>query len=134
MNILITGGGTGIGLACARELGALTGFATYDNDGQLRSLLPANFVAGTARLNGRKVVIGADDFSVRAGSGDAAIHAKQIFAEHYAGQMRLPVVRLLWWSVPSTMGLEPYVEVKLKPGEEKRWSHTLDYYGPGDGK
>ena len=77
------------------ELGALTGFATYDNDGQLRSLLPANFVAGTGRLHGRKVVIGADDFSVRAGSGDAAIHAKQIFAEHYAGQMRLPVVRLL---------------------------------------
>lgn len=46
----------------------------------------------------------------------------------------LPVVRLLWWSVPSTMGLEPYVEVKLKPGEEKRWTYTFDYYGPGDPK
>jgi hypothetical protein len=45
-----------------------------------------------------------------------------------------PVVRLLWWSVPSTMGLEPYVEVKLKPGEEKRWTYTFDYYGPGDAK
>jgi hypothetical protein len=22
--------------------------------------------------------------------------------------------------------------VKLKPGEEKHWTHTLDYYGPGD--
>jgi len=46
----------------------------------------------------------------------------------------MPVTRLLWWSVPSTMGIEPYMDVKLKPGEEKRWSHTLDYYGPGDGK
>jgi hypothetical protein len=46
----------------------------------------------------------------------------------------MPVSRLLWWSVPSTMGIEPYMDVKLQPGEEKRWSHTLDYYGPGDSK
>src|SRR3954462_12657335 len=46
----------------------------------------------------------------------------------------MPVTRLLWWSVPSTMGIEPYMDVKLKPGEEKTWTHTLDYYGPGDAK
>jgi acetyl/propionyl-CoA carboxylase alpha subunit/acetyl-CoA carboxylase carboxyltransferase component len=79
-----------------REIGALTGFASYDEaDGRLRSLLPANFVAGTALLDGRKVLLGVDDFTVRGGSGDAAIHAKQIYAEEYARQMRLPVVRLL---------------------------------------
>lgn len=77
------------------ELGALTGFASYDDDGDLQTLLPANFVAGTARVDGRKVVIGADDFTVRAGSGDAAIHEKQIFAENYAREMRLPMLRLL---------------------------------------
>lgn len=44
----------------------------------------------------------------------------------------LPVARLLWWSVPSTLSLEPYMAIKLAPGEEKRWTHTLDYYGPGD--
>jgi hypothetical protein len=43
-----------------------------------------------------------------------------------------PVTRLLWWSVPSTMGIEPYMDVKLKPGETMQWTHTLDYYGPGD--
>ena len=46
----------------------------------------------------------------------------------------LPVTRLLWWSVPSTMGIEPYMEIKLKPGEEKHWTHTLDYFGPAEGK
>lgn len=51
--------------------------------------------AGTARIDGRPVLLGADDFTVRGGSGDAAIHAKQVFAEQYAGEMRLPVVRLL---------------------------------------
>ena len=44
-----------------QEIGALTGFASYDEDGRLAALAPANFVAGTARLDGRKVVIGADD-------------------------------------------------------------------------
>src|SRR5215468_11556431 len=77
------------------EIGALTGFADYDEEGRLRSVLPANFVAGTAHIDGRPVLIGADDFTVRGGSGDAAIHAKQVFSEQYANQMRLPVVRLL---------------------------------------
>jgi len=43
-----------------------------------------------------------------------------------------PMTRLLWWSVPSTMGIEPYMAVKLKPGQTQRWTHTFDYYGPGD--
>jgi acetyl-CoA carboxylase carboxyltransferase component len=76
------------------EIGALTGFGNYD-DGRLAGVLPANFVTGTARIEGRPVLIGADDFTVRGGSGDAAIHAKQIFSEQYACDMRLPVVRLL---------------------------------------
>ena len=45
-----------------------------------------------------------------------------------------PVSRLLWWSVPSPMGIEPYMDIKLKPGEEMHWSHIMDYYGPGDSK
>jgi acetyl-CoA carboxylase carboxyltransferase component len=77
------------------EIGALTGFGAYDGDGRLTAILPANFVAGTARIGGRTVMLGADDFTVRGGSGDAAIHAKQVFSEEYANQLRLPVLRLL---------------------------------------
>ena len=78
-----------------REIGVLAGFGRYDENGKLIGMLPANFVAGTARIDHRKVVLGVDDFSIRGGSGDAAIHEKQIFAERYAREMRLPVVRLL---------------------------------------
>jgi acetyl/propionyl-CoA carboxylase alpha subunit/acetyl-CoA carboxylase carboxyltransferase component len=77
------------------EIGALTGFARYGADGNATEVLPANFVAGTASIDGRKVMLGVDDFTGRGGSGDGAIHDKQIFAERYANQMRLPVVRLL---------------------------------------
>lgn len=73
------------------EIGALTGFA--DADGH--TVLPANFVTGTARIDERKVLLGVDDFTVRGGSGDGAVHSKQIFAERHAGEMRLPMVRLL---------------------------------------
>ena len=34
------------------EIGALTGFGDYDAEGRLVSVLPANFVAGTARIDG----------------------------------------------------------------------------------
>ena len=67
------------------EIGALTALAG----------MPANFVTGTARLDGRRVLLGVDDFTGRGGSGDAAIHAKQVFSEEYARDLRLPVVRLL---------------------------------------
>lgn len=77
------------------ELGMLTAFTRYDEHGRPIEIQPANFVAGTARFNGRKITLGVDDFTRRGGSGDAAIHAKQVFLEHYAGTMRLPVVRLL---------------------------------------
>ncbi len=77
------------------EIAPLTGFATYSTGNELTALQPANFVAGTARIDGRRAVVGADDFTVRGSSGEAGISAKQIFTEEYAGSMRLPIVRLL---------------------------------------
>jgi acetyl/propionyl-CoA carboxylase alpha subunit/acetyl-CoA carboxylase carboxyltransferase component len=78
-----------------QEIGALTAFVNYSESGALVSEQPANFVAGTARVRGRKVVVGADDFTVRGASGDGAVYAKQIFLERYAGDMRLPMIRLM---------------------------------------
>ena len=37
------------------------------------------------------------------------------------------------WAVPKE-GPVAFASLKLKPGEEKHWTHTLDYYGPGDSK
>jgi acetyl-CoA carboxylase carboxyltransferase component len=78
-----------------REIGALAGAAAYDGDGELTGFTPANFVTGTGRIDGRKIVVGGDDFTVRGGAGDAAIAGKQIYAERLANQLRLPLVRLV---------------------------------------
>jgi acetyl-CoA carboxylase carboxyltransferase component len=73
-----------------REIGALTVVTGADG-----AAVPANFVAGTGRIDGRSVVLGVDDFTGRGGSGDGAVHVKQVFSEEYAREMRLPIVRLL---------------------------------------
>ncbi len=53
------------------ETGAVAGVPVYEN-GRLASIRPANFVMGTGRINGRRVVVGGDDFTVRGGANDAS--------------------------------------------------------------
>lgn len=59
-----------------REVGTLTGTASYDDDGNLDEVVPANSVTGSAQIDGRRVVIAGDDFTVRGGAADAGIWAK----------------------------------------------------------
>ncbi len=77
------------------EIGALAGKASYDSEGKLESFTPSNFVLGTADLDGRRVVIGGDDFTVRGGAADAKIGDKSGYGEKYALEMRLPLIRLV---------------------------------------
>ena len=77
------------------EIGALAGKGVYDDDGNLSDFTPSNFVLGTGRINGRRVVLGGDDFTVRGGSADAKVGNKSGHGEQYAMEMRLPLVRLI---------------------------------------
>ncbi|BCJ85481.1 acyl-CoA carboxylase subunit beta [Effusibacillus dendaii] len=76
------------------ETGALAGKATYQN-GELVDFRPSNFLLGTGLINGRKVVVGADDFTVRGGAADGSIRGKQEYAERMAHDLQLPIVRLV---------------------------------------
>jgi propionyl-CoA carboxylase beta chain len=78
-----------------RETGVLTGTATYDDDGNMKEFTPTNFVTGTGAIDKRRVVVAADDFTVRGGAADASIHEKQVWAERMAGETGLPLVRLI---------------------------------------
>jgi acetyl-CoA carboxylase carboxyltransferase component len=77
------------------EIGALAGKARYDENGKLIEFTPANFVMGRGRIDGRPVVVGGDDFTVRGGAMDAAIGSKQVFAEQMANELHLPIIRLV---------------------------------------
>lgn len=78
-----------------REIGSIAGKAQYDESGRLVEFSPANFVMGRGRIEGRPVVVGGDDFTVRGGAMDAAIGSKQVYAEQMANELRLPIVRLV---------------------------------------
>jgi acetyl-CoA carboxylase carboxyltransferase component len=77
------------------EIGALAGRGTYDEDGELDSFTPSNFVLGTAEIDGRPAIVSGDDFTVRGGSADASIAAKRLRAEGLALELRIPHVRLV---------------------------------------
>ena len=77
------------------EWGALAGFAKYGASGELEEFTPANNVIGSGRIEGRKVVVSGDDFTVRGGAADASIPGKQVYAERMANELRLPIVRLV---------------------------------------
>ncbi|MFQ5514294.1 MAG: acyl-CoA carboxylase subunit beta [Myxococcota bacterium] len=78
-----------------RELGGLAGQHEPSTDGTTESFTPANYVLGTAQLDGRRCVVGGEDFTLRGGSPSPAGLRKSIFAEELALRLRLPLVRLL---------------------------------------
>ena len=78
-----------------REVGKLGGVATYDDKGTLKTVLPSNMLFGRAKIDGRPVVVQSDDFTVRGGAADAAIHGKLVQAEKLAGEYRMPLVRMI---------------------------------------
>ena len=78
-----------------REIGKIAGRGSYDSDGNLTGLAASNFIFGRANIDGRPVVASADDFTVRGGAADAAIHRKFIQCEAMAHEMRLPLVRMI---------------------------------------
>jgi len=77
------------------ELGKIAGQATYDAQNDLASFTPSNFLFGRATVDGRPVVVGGDDFTVRGGSADASIKEKHFMCEQMAHDLRLPLIRLV---------------------------------------
>ena len=78
-----------------RELGMLTGTAQYDDEGRLIRVRPANTIIGTGRVDGRRVALEVDDYTIRGGSTEAQISEKWEFINRYALEMRMPMIRLV---------------------------------------
>ncbi len=120
-----------------REIGSLTGNAIYSEDGQLLHVTPVNMIIGKGTIEQRKVVVSADDFTVRGGSSEAALPEKMIFAERHALDLQIPLIRLVdaaggsirlleknqstkipgyaQWPMAEMLGVIPVVGVALGP-------------------
>lgn len=78
-----------------REIGKIAGKGSYDPDGALTDLAPSNLIFGRANIEGRAVVASADDFTVRGGAADAAIHRKFVQCEQMAHTLKIPLIRMI---------------------------------------
>ncbi|KAK8134796.1 hypothetical protein PG984_006808 [Apiospora sp. TS-2023a] len=56
---------------------------------------PSNSVQGFGKLNGRKIIFTADDYSLRAGHADGALWEKTEYIEKLALSLRIPIVKLV---------------------------------------
>ena len=90
-----------------REIGSVTGDVTWQQETQKTgdgqdvvrdvpgSYVPSNSVQGFGRLGGRKILLTADDYSLRAGHADGALGEKTLYVEKLALALRLPIVKLV---------------------------------------
>jgi acetyl-CoA carboxylase carboxyltransferase component len=78
-----------------KEIGSISGKASYDDRGTITAFTPANCVFGRGLLDGRPVVVAGDDFTLRGGSADASIKGKPKMSEEIATQFRMPIIRLI---------------------------------------
>ncbi|MAM94808.1 carboxyl transferase domain-containing protein [Parvibaculum sp.] len=77
-----------------QELGEGAGVPHFDEEGNLVDFEPANYVLGFARVNGRRIAVGGEDFTMKGGSPNPAGLRKSVYAEELALTYKVPLVRL----------------------------------------
>ena len=55
----------------------------------------SNFIFGKAKIDGRNIIVGGDDFTLRGGSADASIKEKHLKCEQMAISLQLPLIRIV---------------------------------------
>lgn len=77
------------------EIGALAGAVKYGPDRKRVDFTPSNAVVGVGKIDARRTVVAADDFTIRGGSSEASVSEKWIYADRYAWEYKLPIVRMI---------------------------------------
>jgi acetyl-CoA carboxylase carboxyltransferase component len=80
-----------------QEVGKLTGNAAYQ-DGKPIKVMPAPYVMGIGRIDGRPVALGGEDFTIRGGTSWGGVRRKGGqggFIEDLACNYRIPLVNLI---------------------------------------
>ena len=99
----------------------------------MTAFVPSNYVFGTGRIDGRRMVVGGDDFTVRGGAADAAIGNKMAYSERLALGLKLPMIRLVdgtgGGGSVKTLEMSGRTYVPANPG----WQAVVDLSGRGAG-
>jgi len=106
------------------EHGEGAGFAEKNDKGEIVDFSPANYIVGLGEIDGRRVAVGGEDFTLKGGSPNGAGLRKSVYAEELAVQFKVPLLRMLeggGGSVaggsgkgPVTVGSPVYAEPRFK--------------------
>lgn len=107
------------------EIGALAGKGVYSATGELVTVTPANVIIGMGRIHGEKVVVSAEDFTVRGGSSEATSPEKWQYAERLALEYRMPMIRLVETAGGSVNLVRQMGATKLPGYPQWRWVEML---------
>lgn len=77
-----------------RERGVLSGEATYEEN-EIANFTPCPILIGTGTIDGNKVILLADDFTIKGASVGDLYKSKLAYAMKMARELRIPAVRLL---------------------------------------
>ncbi len=109
-----------------REIGKIAGRGQYDEKGELVHASPSNLIFGRADIDARPVVASADDFTVRGGAADAALHRKFVQCEKMAHELGIPLIRMIdgtgGGGSVKTLEDRGHTYVPLTPG----WDHIVE--------
>lgn len=111
-----------------QEVGQLTGSAVYEN-GKVVSVTPSTFVMGLAKIDGRPVAVGGDDFSVRGGSstGFRSKGGQGGFSGDLAHEYRIPLLSICHGSGGSVSGIRERGHAIFPGGRSSQ--HFVDLLG-----
>ena len=112
-----------------REHGRATASPVYDDNDELIEYVPANYIVGFGAIEGRRVTVGGEDFTLKGGSPNAAGLRKSVYAEHLAVQYRTPLVRMLEGVSPLPTLARGYAIVRSTEG---RVIESADALNAGD--
>ena len=108
------------------EFMSLVGHPHYDDSGELAGFTPKGAIEGFGKVNGRKLVVSAGDFTVRGGSGGgdgSGSLGSEKRSNERALEWRVPYVRMLDSAGGSVSGFESLGRTYLPDGNT--WS-TID--------
>lgn len=105
-----------------REFGSLSGEAEYV-DGKLVGFTPSNLVIGVGEIDGQRVAVSADDFTIRGGASDGGGGVKDTWVHDIAHDWRIPFVRLIDGGSGSIRGAidEGRTHVPTDPSFRGQW-------------
>ena len=77
-----------------QELGRGAGASEQAEDSSHQRFTPANFILGFGTIDGRRCIVGGEDFTLKGGSPSEAGLRKSVYAEELACRYRVPLIRL----------------------------------------